>query len=291
MKNLFKLSLLFILIGFTTTSCEELADALDSSYMTLDEVPRDGYDIYGDIWVITDSYGYDKTDFYNLKSAISSAGRDIYLKFPYIDEIPSEAFYNCSDNLVSVELDRAIELGDYAFENCEGLWKVYAPNVESIGQGAFNNNIRLRDINFYDAEIIDDDAFKYCENLKSVEFNWVESIGVEAFYGCTNLLSASFNSVGFVYEGAFEGCDNLEEVYMPKVTKIYNYAFYDCSSLEELTLATDSYVSSVSYTAFDYVDLSYVSLVTGRNNGTEVDGRYWVIGNNEFGPFRDISYN
>ena len=118
-------------------------------------------------------------------------------------------------------------IGEWAFENCNGLTSVTIPNsVTSIGYMAFAG----------------------CSGLTSVTIpNSVTSIGGVAFYKCSGLTSVTIpNSVTSIGEGAFSSCSGLTSI-VSKATVppvIGNYVFPNpnncnvtvpCGSLEAYT--------------------------------------------------------
>ena len=119
--------------------------------------------------------------------------------------------------------DGVTEIGDYAFDGCEGLTSVTIPDgVTSIGDGAFERCTGLASVNISESVIsIGDGAFEGCSGLTSVNipesvvsigafaFAWsgltfvnipesVISIGAHAFYG-TAIGSPLYNSKIFAY--------------------------------------------------------------------------------------------
>lgn len=99
------------------------------------------------------------------------------------------------------------KIGDYAFENCEGLTSVDIPNsVTEIGEYAFAR----------------------CYELTSITIpNSVTEIGENAFFDCEKLTSATLPiSLTKISSGLFEGCSNLSSVNIPNtVTYIGGRAF------------------------------------------------------------------
>jgi len=99
------------------------------------------------------------------------------------------------------------KIGDYAFENCEGLTSVDIPNsVTEIGEYAFGR----------------------CYELTSITIpNSVTEIGENAFFDCEKLTSATLPiSLTKISSGLFEGCSNLSSVNIPNtVTYIGGRAF------------------------------------------------------------------
>lgn len=89
----------------------------------------------------------------------------------------------CSGNksLKEVALPKTcIEIGDGAFNECDSLGVMHAPNVSAIGIEAFHNCNMLTDVVFASGVSIGNNAFAGCESLE--EFNIpVSDLGYYAF--------------------------------------------------------------------------------------------------------------
>ena len=143
-------------------------------------------------------------------------------------EIGSYAFYEC-DSLEEINLGNCTELtsiGDGAFDHCESLKTVTLPSsVTTIDKWAFGNCTSLEEINLSD-----------CTNLQSIgEFAFTKS-------GLT-WIDLSNTKVTTIPLGTFAYCQNLAKVRLPKdLTTIegstldyyYNGAFAYCRGLKEI---------------------------------------------------------
>ena len=116
-------------------------------------------------------------------------------------------------NLKTVVITSGNEIGDRAFEDCDGLTSVTIPNsVTSIGDLAFYKCSSLTSIAIPDSVAsIGDWAFEDCSGLVSVTIgNSVTSIGEYAFHNCRGLISVTIpDSVTTIGEQAFSWCDKL----------------------------------------------------------------------------------
>lgn len=182
-----------------------------------------------------------------------------------VKRIDDYAFANQSDIRVVIIPESVEEIGEHAFDHCNGLMGVIfkgESNLKKVGIGAFNYCINLESVVFKNGvESIDDNAFSNCGNIRSVFLpNTITDIGSYVFYNCTylreisipqNLVSLggnSFMSCGITSavlpyslkelpEDAFYGASSLTSVSIPKtITKIPAYAFGQCSSLKSVTL-------------------------------------------------------
>ncbi len=124
-------------------------------------------------------------------------------------EIGNFAFYNC-ECLKEINIPNSVKsIGYKAFYWCSSLQTVNIPNsVKSIGNGTFEGCSSIKEIDIPDSvESIGDRAFKYCSSLQTVIIpNSVKSIGYGAFYGCSSLQTVIIlNSVKSIGLDAFEG--------------------------------------------------------------------------------------
>ena len=140
-----------------------------------------------------------------------------YVNMPYITDIGTSAFENCSA-LVSVDFNKIASVSDKAFYGCRQLTTVNMPNVTYIGASSFNT----------------------CTSLVSVSFPRLTAIGArgvitDAFYGCSKLSEFDAPVLKLIGQGTFFNCSSLKQIELPNVEFIGYYAFYH-SGLTSLTL-------------------------------------------------------
>lgn len=73
-----------------------------------------------------------------------------------------------SNNLVSVNFNLVLEIGNYAFKNCTRLNKVKLNKVKSIGKFAFYQCTKIEELALLATESIDTGAFELCTGLRSI---------------------------------------------------------------------------------------------------------------------------
>jgi hypothetical protein len=189
----------------------------------------------------------------------------------------NKTFSGCS-SLQTLALDGVVEIGDFAFYNCDSLTSIAIPaSVTIIGDHAFNNCDQLATATVSDEDSdpsgltsIGERAFYNCNLLTSFDMpNALTSIGDEAFYGCSSLSSIAISdSVTTIGNRAFSSCTSLSSLTLSNsVTSIGNNAFYNCDNL--LDVAIPASVKTIGDYAFSHC--SGVSSVTFQD-GLETIG-------------------
>ena len=175
------------------------------------------------------------------------------------------AFRHCK-KLQSVVIEGAVEIGEWAFSECDALKSVTLSNtLKTIGKNAFYGCEKLKEVKFDGVENIGEYAFSYCQSLTSVEIpDTIKYIGNGAFEFDEALGSVNMpQSIEFMGSNVFKGCkvkvaapkktgdvgfeiaDNVLIKYKGKskdavipegVTKIAAKAFYAKKNLETITL-------------------------------------------------------
>jgi hypothetical protein len=137
-------------------------------------------------------------------------------------------------------LDGYTVIGDYAFQNCDGLTSVMiGNNVTSIEDGAFYGCTGLTSVTIPNSVTsIGNWAFAKCTGLTSVTIpRSVTNIGYYAFHGCSSLTSPVYNAHVFAYmptsySGAYTIPDGIES--------IVGGAFSGCSGLTSITVKAET---------------------------------------------------
>ena len=162
-------------------------------------------------------------------------------------------YYVVPESLKTVIITGGSNIGDSAFEGCNGLTSITIPDsITSIGNKSFYGCSGLTSITIPDSVTsIGGSAFHNCTGLTSITIpDGVTSIGDDAFNGCTGLTSITIpDSVTNIGECAFSGCTGLTSITIPDgVTSIGYSAFYNCTGLTSITIP-DS-VTSIGESAF-----------------------------------------
>lgn len=163
-----------------------------------------------------------------------------------------------------------VEIGEYAFSQCEEMTGITIPNtIISIGNDAFNRCSKLKHVKIEDGEtrlklgenkyyykglflfspltsvylgrnlLYKYSPFEEKEGIKDLTIgNSVTEIGSSEFFGCSGLTNVTIpNSVTEIGSSAFYGCSGLTNVTIPNsVTYIGEFAFSDCSGLTNVTI-------------------------------------------------------
>lgn len=133
--------------------------------------------------------------------------------------------------------NKAITIGDYAFDGCTNLKTISLANVEKIGDSAFHST-GLTDVTVTSKTVsVGSRAFYSCSNLKTVSLACA-SIGSSAFEYCNAMtdltLQSGVTSIGF---RAFRYCKAIEgDLNLPEgLTTLASEAFHS-STCKNLTL-------------------------------------------------------
>ena len=159
--------------------------------------------------------------------------------------------------------DTLINIGEYAFANCNELVEVNLNKRKVIDTGMFTGCTKLQTINLpKELTTIEDYAFAGCNNLKKISLNNISEIGEYAFSGCSSLNNVIIpSSVTIIKEGVFNSCYGLQKVVLPELTKndediivvngitdIYDEAFANCYVLNSINLP--STLTTIGESAF-----------------------------------------
>lgn len=190
--------------------------------------------------------------------------------------IRTNAFNGCK-KLVEIDLNQVEIIEGHAFEECDGIKKLYIPKtIKYIGEYAFKDCGKMEEI-IFDPEItelyIDEGAFMDCDNLKSISLpDCIKEIAPRTFYGCKGMKeitlpeklavigesafeecrSLTFNKdengwnhlpekLRIIADLAFTNCDKVERMRLPDgVRKIGKSVFKDCNILKEVYIGKDT---------------------------------------------------
>ena len=211
--------------------------------------------------------------------------KDIVIPAEYngipIVSISTSAFENSDINSLKFEEgSKLVEIGSYAFKNCDSLKSVeLISTIETLGEGIFEDCDSLTDVKF-NADIakddtktkskftyISDEMFKDCDLLEKIDMvKSIETIGVGAFENCKSFKEFNFyfekNNRGVkkyygvktISDRAFKNCESLETFSFVEVLETVGAnAFENCKALATLDFE-DSKVSSIGEAAFKNCD-------------------------------------
>ena len=127
-------------------------------------------------------------------------------------------------------------IGDFAFQNCNRLSEINAPNLRSIGKSAFQSCYDLQEFKIENNQsvlIIGDNAFASCFSLSKINID--------------QFIDYSENS------SIFSGCNNIESLRL----KNYNYSFdFDNEHFADSNNKTISELFGLDYTSGSSLSLS-----------------------------------
>lgn len=116
------------------------------------------------------------------------------IDFPKVQTI-SQYPLGYAASLQRVSLVSVTALPNSAFEGCNSLTEVYAPEALTVGKYAFMLNKSLTSIYLPKATSIGEQAFSDCSALTTVHLPSVTTLEAFAFQRCNNLTSIRFGSV------------------------------------------------------------------------------------------------
>ena len=159
-------------------------------------------------------------------------------------KILDHAFYANTKLITVNNLDKAVEIGDYAFYNTAlkdvninaslGNYSFASTTLEKVTLGdnitispyAFSSNYSLTEVVLGNNNTIGDYAFAYNNRLANINLeNAVNKIGNYAFYQNTSLSKANLINAIEIGDYAFAECRNLIDVNLETIEVIGSYAF------------------------------------------------------------------
>lgn len=152
------------------------------------------------------------------KDAFAKCSKLQSVEFPNIEEIGSNAFYECKQMSISVFPSSIRKIGYESFYSCNNILEVILNcDIENIEGGAFNS----------------------CANLERVILTNIKKISYGAFGNCSNLKYVDLGkSVEFLGERAFSDA-SITEIVLPNSMKIVDKdAFYNCIKLKRLEIGS-----------------------------------------------------
>ena len=197
--------------------------------------------------------------------------------------LQEKAFYN-ANGLETMSLPATVvNVGDYAFAECDNLGNVSSVsdtvtiNGQVMGKYMFQNDTSLERVNLTNVTIVKEYAFSGCSGLVTANLNTkiegdvLTAINAYAFKDCvllTNLILP--NTITTIGNHAFDNCQvlvlhetNENTSYLPsELTSIGEYAFYNNNALDYVVIPQN--VATVGTYAFAECDT--LTFVDFRNN-------------------------
>ncbi len=200
-------------------------------------------------------------------------------------EIGNNAFAECTQLVSITNLDKAILIGDSAFENStisnvvlgEGvvignnafarttnITEIDIPANAKIGSFAFEDS-NISTVNFIGAGVVlGDYAFKNNDKLTTIDLTNVISIGNGIFMDSGRLNNVNLGTnITIITEEMFANCLALKSIDLTNVTEIEAHAFEGAISLARVTntekLTTVGYYAFVNCQSLKTIDLSNVT--------------------------------
>lgn len=173
---------------------------------------------------ISKTYFYDRSIKYKMFEG-RNAGNYAKLNFIFPENsiriIESTAFIRMYSNLDEIAIpDSVITIGDYAFQQADGLKKItFGSKLENIGEGAFSYSELLELVLPESLVSIGEGAFSGSYKLKKITIPAsLKSIGDNAFASCSELTTVVYNGTSpdtLKNNTALLYCDNLTTLIIP----------------------------------------------------------------------------
>ena len=207
----------------------------------------------------------------------------------YVDQIQTGSGGGGGDDILRDLIERDIttlnipsgttQIGDYAFQSCNGLTSVSIPNsVTSIGGSAFGGCEGLTSITIPNSVTeIYNYAFENCSGLTSIVWNAKNcknfSSNSKLFSNSTNINTIEFGSeVERIPNYLCYKLNGLTSVTIPNpVTEIGDNSFQNCSGLTSVTIGNS--VTSIGFNAFNRCN---------KLNSVTIGNSVTIIGGNAF---------
>ena len=164
--------------------------------------------------------------------------------------IRSSAFNACQQ-LETISAPDVTTIGDGAFTRCTKLKNFVFPKVTSSGNQSFRYDSEIEEItttNFPLITNVSTSMFQDCSKIAKV-FLPGANVGQQAFAGCTSLKTAVFKS--FSYSGNFSNCSALEAADQTGGGNVAAYAFSNCGALTTLVLRSSTLRALSNTNAFN----------------------------------------
>lgn len=149
--------------------------------------------------------------------------------------------FNGQKNMSAITIpSTVVEVGDWAFSNCQSLPSISFPTtaLTELGEGAFSNCSNLTGVSFGGTipTTLSDSLFSNCISLESatwLQYNSITSIGNKTFYNCYSLNNVTLpNSLTSIGNQAFYSNYAMENITIPSgVTSIGTSAFENCTAM------------------------------------------------------------
>lgn len=192
--------------------------------------------------------------------------------------IRSYVFGGC-ENLVTVNMPQAVDVGACAFYSCDGLSSVNLPAAKTIGTKAFYNCANLTSIDISNATSIGEQALYKCAKLVEIDVSEVTTVGEGAFYQCSKLTSMRMPKLTTAAGDLFRYCYVLLTIDMGLITNIPAYCFRDCRRTTAIILRSPTLCTVENANAFtNCYHLSGTTNSTYNKNGLQ-DCYVYVPGN------------
>ena len=168
------------------------------------------------------------------------------------------------------------EIGDYAFDCCEGIQSVQIPDgCTHIGEKAFFRCSSLQSVTLPEGlTSIDNRAFCLCDTLSKIHLPAsLTSLGDGVFMDCLNLREITIpESIAIIPDNAFFCCRKLSDVQLPSILRNIGESAFACCHFTSIDLPSS--VRYIGPSAFQGCD--ELTTITLPDSLTSISERTFV---------------
>lgn len=192
-----------------------------------------------------------------------------------VGDIDRYAFKGCGSNVISVVIDGAGVVGEYAFYMWAKVEEVTILNAAAVGDHAFFKCPLLASVSLENVKRVESNAFSECKMVSSLTLNEIDLVGDESFRQDSALTNLSMSNIKEFGRSPFSYCTGLTSLDLDGtrdgIKTLGTTMFYGCTGLKEITLSN---MDSAGYQPFSLCSgLEKVTLDGGLNTwGTSILG-------------------
>lgn len=232
-------------------------------------------------------YGSTATNITIASDNIPNGASLVAVIYPNVNGTIANDVFKDFDELVYINLDEILTIGQSCFEGCTSLTNIGKPKLSAFkGFRCFYGCSSLKNLDFsrstfkstYDPSSDANGTFAGCSSLETVILpTTCTTIGKYSFNECSKLKTVSgTENVTTICKGAFNNCSSLESINLNSLASITGYrAFANCSTLQSIDISSGTITTTyqptsgnngtfVNCTSLETVKLPLTCLTIGR---------------------------